>query len=63
MNIHETKGLFPLQKLQFEDIYLDFPGNLHDNLTREYGEYMQLPPEEKRKNHYPYKLDFGKYTF
>ena len=63
MNIHETKELFPLQKLRFEDMYLDFPGNLHDNLTREYGDYMQLPPEEKRKNHYPYKLDFGKYTF
>ena len=27
-----------------------------------YGDYMQLPPENKRKNHYPYKLDFGDYA-
>ncbi len=63
MNIHETDGLFPLQKLKFEDLSVNFPGNIHSNLTREYGDYMQLPPEEKRKNHYPYKLDFGEYTF
>ena len=63
MNIHETDGLFPLQKLEFEDLFLNFPGNIHSNLVREYGDYMQLPPEEKRKNHYPYRLDFGKYTF
>lgn len=59
MNIHETEGMFPLQKLEFEDVLLNFPGNIHSNLTREYGDYMQLPPEEKRKNHFPYRLDFG----
>lgn len=63
MNIHETEGMFPLQKLEFEDILVDFPGNIHSNLVREYGDYMQLPPEEKRKNHYPYMLDFGSYDF
>lgn len=61
LNIHETRGLYPLQKLQFEDMQLCFPGNLHENLTKEYGDYMKLPPKEKQKNHYPYKLDFGIY--
>jgi licD family protein len=26
-----------------------------------YGDYMQMPPIEKRKNHYPARLDFGPY--
>ena len=24
-----------------------------------YGDYMQMPPVEKRKTHYPYILDLG----
>jgi lipopolysaccharide cholinephosphotransferase len=59
MNIHYTDGMYPLIELDFEDIKLKFPGNIRDNLTSAYGDYMKLPPVEKRKNHYPYKLDFG----
>lgn len=59
MNIHYTEGLYPLVEYEFEDIRIKFPGNIKDNLTMAYGDYMQLPPEEKRKNHYPYILDFG----
>lgn len=59
LNIYETKGLYPLKKLPFEDIMLNFPGNLEENLTAAYGDYMKLPPIEKRKNHFPYKLEFG----
>ncbi len=28
-------------------------------LKNQYGDYMTLPPEEKRKTHYPYKLSFS----
>ncbi len=28
-------------------------------LRKMYGNYMELPPVEKRKNHYPYKLEFN----
>ena len=28
-------------------------------MTNRYGDYMELPKEEERKNHYPYFLDFG----
>lgn len=59
MNIIERKDLYPLVKLPFEDVMLNFPGNMHRNLTNMYGDYMQLPPPEKRKNHYPYELEFG----
>lgn len=58
MNIHSTDGMFPLVEYDFEDIKLKFPGNIKENLTLAYGDYMTLPPEDKRKNHYPYKLTF-----
>ncbi len=58
MNIYNKKDIFPLQKLPFEDVLLNFPNNMHENLTGMYGDYMQLPPVEKRKNHFPYQLEF-----
>lgn len=58
MNIHFTEGMYPLKELPFEDIKLKFPANIEDNLRLEYGDYMKLPPEEKRKNHLPYCLKF-----
>ena len=60
MNLYAVKDIYPLRKLPFEDTKLNFPHNLHNNLTGMYGDYMQLPPEEKRKNHYPYELKFFK---
>lgn len=59
LNIHYTDGMYPLIDLDFEDIKVKFPGNIRENLTSAYGDYMQLPPADKRKNHYPYKLEFG----
>ena len=50
--------LFPLVELPFEDIKIKVPKN-YDKILRElYGDYMQLPPKEKRQNHYPYILQF-----
>lgn len=59
LNIHEVDGLYPLKKIQFEDLQLNFPGNIEQNLTKAYGDFMKLPPEEKRKNHLPYELSFA----
>ena len=59
MNIHYVDDTFPLRDIKFEDLNVKFPNRIENNLEREYGDYMTLPPEEKRKNHYPYKLDFG----
>lgn len=58
-NMLEKKKAFPLQKLAFEDVQLNFRKDLHDELKHVYGDYMQLPPEDKRKNHYPYELEFA----
>lgn len=55
-----ASDIFPLRKMKFEDIEIYFPNESEKMLTAVYGDYMQLPPVEKRKNHYPYILDFGK---
>lgn len=54
--------LFPLVELPFENTTVFFPKEQDRYLKDMYGDYMQLPPEEKRKNHYPYELDFGPYA-
>ena len=53
--------VFPLRKIQFEDMVAPLPNKYDVMLRRSYGDYMKLPPVEDRKNHYPSKLDFGKY--
>ena len=54
--------LFPLRKMPFEDTYIWVPNDYDAILTRGYGAYMELPPVEQRKNHYPSRLDFGPYA-
>ena len=53
--------VFPLRSIQFEDMTAPLPNMYDALLTRGYGNYMELPPLEDRKNHYPSKLDFGKF--
>ena len=58
----KRSDLYPLKKLPFEHLKLYFPHDMHEMLYAYYGDYMQLPPEEKRYNHCPYQLDFGDVT-
>lgn len=53
------EDLFPLSKVPYMDIEVYIPSNYNKMLENEYGDYMKLPPVEKRRNHYPYQLDFG----
>lgn len=46
------RDVFPLEKYDFEDTYFWGPKNADTLLTCCYGDYMQLPPEEKRHPHY-----------
>jgi lipopolysaccharide cholinephosphotransferase len=57
-NVFEVDKLYPLRKLPFDGLEVNFPNNVEECLTRQYGEYMTLPPVEKRKTHYPYRLSF-----
>ncbi|MBP3927203.1 MAG: LicD family protein [Clostridium sp.] len=57
-NVVDKRYYHPLKQLDFEGRRMNFPGNIEEMLTKMYGDYMQLPPEEKRKTHYPYRLEF-----
>lgn len=59
--IYDKKDFIPPKKVKFEDIEANVPNNSDKILTQIYGDYMQMPPEDKRYNHAPEKLDFGPY--
>ncbi len=45
--------------LTFEDTEFPLPEHYHEYLTQFFGNYMQLPPEEKRVAPHISKIDFG----
>lgn len=50
--------IIPTKRIPFEDFEVQ---SAHDDaklLYRGYGDFMQLPPESERKNHYPSRLIF-----
>lgn len=51
--------IFPLKEEKFENLTVKIPFENDKLLTRMYGDYMKIPPLEKRINHCPYILDFG----
>ena len=48
-------------EIQFEDEKFMTLEKYHEFLTELFGDYMQLPPEDKRVTHQVAELDFGKY--
>ena len=52
----EVKTLYPLKECKFEELIVPIPQNIDKYLTSHYGNYMELPPEEKRIGHRPYKI-------
>ena len=61
MPINYKKDFLPAKKAKFEDMDVKIPNNYDKVLTRLYGNYMELPPEEKRYAKAPIELDFGEY--
>ena len=59
-NIYNKHQIYPLRKIKFEDTVMYFPHDLEGILTAEYGDFMQVPPPEKQKNHCPDVLVFPK---
>lgn len=55
----KKEDMFPLKKTKFEHLEIQLPGNNHQFLQSVYGDYMQLPPEDKRVNHMPLVIEFG----
>lgn len=51
------EDIYPLKRIQFEDVMVLAPSNPEKILLNQYGEtYMQLPPEDKRITHSQYML-------
>lgn len=59
LNAMKKSDVYPLKKMPFMDFFVYIPKNTDQLLTRIFGDYMQLPPEDKRINHRPYEIDFG----
>lgn len=59
LNKMKKSDIYPLKKMPFMDFEVNVPKNTHEHLTKIYGDYMQIPPKEKRINHRPYLIDFG----
>lgn len=50
---------YPTVKLPFEDTEIRLVKNYDQQLKKHMGNYMEVPPIEKRTNHCPVELDFG----
>lgn len=49
---HSAAYMFPLGKIEFEGKTFSAPKSTHDYLSKQYGDYMQIPPKEKRATHF-----------
>lgn len=56
--IIEVNTIFPLKQLPFEDRIYNVPNDVNKYLQNLYGDYMTLPPLEKRERHFVIKLEF-----
>jgi lipopolysaccharide cholinephosphotransferase len=45
------RSIFPVKPILFEGIEFSAPCNPDDHLRRLYGDYMQIPPKDKRRIH------------
>lgn len=59
LNSMKKSDVYPMKRMPFRDFYVYIPKNTDQLLTRIFGDYMQMPPEDKRVNHRPYVIDFG----
>ncbi len=55
----DEKEMFPVNYVKYEDFQMPVLKNNHTVLRQLYGDYMEMPPEDKRINHSPAILDFG----
>lgn len=57
--VNERSDFFPTKDMLFEKKKYSVLNNTDKYLSGIYGDYMKLPPKEKRVNHMPLKIDFG----
>lgn len=59
--IYKRSDWLPPRKAQFDELEVNVPNNPDAILKMIYGDYMKLPPEDKRFRPAPEKIDFGEY--
>lgn len=59
-SIMKKSEVYPLKRVKFENITINVPNKIEKYLETRYGDYMTLPPEDKRHTHPPYSLKFKK---
>ncbi len=47
--VYHKENIFPLTEVEFEGHMFYAPGNWHQHLSDVYGDYMQIPAPERRK--------------
>lgn len=50
--------ILPVKRKKFENIEIFVPNDYHSYLTNIYGDYMQMPPKDKRVNHSMLEISF-----
>ena len=55
--VYDERNIFPLTTHEFEGVQLSVPGNCHQMLQTQYGDYMQLPDLSHLQGHVS-KLEF-----
>ena len=58
MDVHEDE-IYPLVDKKFEGLTIKMVHEYEEQLTRHMGDYMLMPPENKRTNHCPRVIEFG----
>ena len=58
--IYEKNRLFPLQEIEFEGVMVPVYKDMDYYLTSLYGDYMTIPPVEKREKHRLKRIAFEK---
>ena len=56
--VYDEKDIFPLTTHEFEGIQLSVPGNAHGMLSKQFGNYMQLPDLDKMEGGHVKRLEF-----
>lgn len=59
-NFFKRDVFFPVKRINFEKIETNGHNNEHEYLTKIFGDYMCLPPEEKRHGHLSFIVDLNK---
>lgn len=60
VEIAKESDYIPPSQATFEGISVYVPGNVHVYLENLYGDYMSIPPVEKRERHAVIELDFSR---